>query len=97
MNSFYQTKFDDLFIEFTRYLTEHPELDDLIPENAEVVLLDRHDPQYSQYAIGLAQRSRTTDDVPDRPVIYIEVTELAPAHSRVQELKVHERPPAYSV
>jgi len=95
MSSFYQIKFDDLFIEFTRYLTEHPEFAERIPDNAEVVLLDKNDPPYSQYAIELAHKSRLTDDVPNRPVVYIEVTEMAPIRSRVQKLQVHEQPPVY--
>jgi hypothetical protein len=95
MSSFYQAKFDELSTEFTRYLTEHPEFAEHIPENAEVVLLDRNDPKYSQYAIGLSRRSRSTDDEPDRPIVYIEVTEMAPVRSRVQQLQIHEKPPAY--
>ena len=97
MNPFYQAKFDELLMEFTRYLTEHPEFAERIPDNAEVVLLDNHDPQYSQYAIELAKKSRQTDDMSNRPVVYIEVTEMAPVRSRVQRLQILERPPAYTV
>ncbi len=96
MNSFYRAKLAELFTEFTRYLTEHPEFADQIPDNAEVVLLDKNDPGYSQYAIELAKRPRIDDDMPDRPIIYIEVTEMAPVRSRVKKLRVHERPPAYT-
>ncbi|HKZ83492.1 MAG TPA: DUF5647 family protein [Anaerolineae bacterium] len=96
MTSLYQAKFAELFMEFTRYLTEHPELDEFIPEGAQVVLLDRADPEYNRQAIELAQKSRLTDDVPDRPVVYIEVTEMAPMRSRVKKLQVHERPPTYT-
>jgi len=96
MNSLYQAKFEELFAEFTRYLTEHPELDELIPEGAQVVLLDGADPEYSQQAIELAQKSKLTDDVPERPIVYVEVTEMAPVRSRVKKLQVHERPPAYT-
>jgi hypothetical protein len=83
MNEFYQTKFNELFMEFTRYLIEHPEFAERIPEGAQVVLLDRHDPLYSQQAIELANRARETDDVPDRPVVYMEVAEMAPVRSRL--------------
>ena len=81
MNSLYQAKFEELFTEFTRYLIEHPELDEHIPEGAQVVLLDRADPEYNQQIIELAGKSRLTDDVPDRPIVYIEVTEMAPVRS----------------
>ena len=54
MNTFYRAKFNELFMEFTRYLIEHPEFAERIPEGAQVVLLDRRDPLYSQQAIVLA-------------------------------------------
>ena len=36
MNTFYQTKFNELFREFTRYLVEHPEFSEHIPDNAKL-------------------------------------------------------------
>ena len=95
MTLFYQAKFNELFMEFTRYLIEHPEFAEHIPEDAQVVLLDRQDPRYSQQAIKLARRASTTDDVPDRPVVYVEVTEIAPPRSRFQAVQVVESPPSY--
>ncbi len=95
LNSFYQTKFNELFMEFTRYLIEHPEFAECIPEGAQVILLDRQDPLYSQRAIEFAKRARETDDVPDRPVVYMEVTEMAPVRSRLQEVRILHLPPAY--
>ena len=95
MHPFYRAKCNELFMEFTRYLIEHPEFAEHIPEGAQVVLLDRNDPRYNQQAIEFAQRARETDDVPDRPVIYIEVGELAPVRSRLRKLQVLRTPPAY--
>ena len=95
MNAFYRTKFNELFMEFTRYLIEHPEFAECIPEGAQVVLLDRQDPLYSQQAIEFAKRAGETDDVPDRPVVYMEVTKMAPVRSRLQEVRVLNLPPAY--
>jgi hypothetical protein len=95
MNAFYRAKFNELFMEFTRYLIEHPEFAERIPEGAQVVLLDRRDPLYSQQAIELAKRAKETDDVPDRPVVYMEVTEIAPVRSRLQEVRILELPPTY--
>ena len=43
MNSMYQLKHNDLFVEFARYLTAHPKFSEDIPEGAEVVLLDTRD------------------------------------------------------
>ena len=95
MSGFYQTKFNELFMEFTRYLVEHPEFAERIPEGAQVVLLDRQDPLYSQQAIELAKRARETDDEPGRPVVYMEVTEMAPVRSRLQGVRILDLPPAY--
>ncbi len=51
MNAFYQAKFKELCIEFTRYLTDPPEFAADIPQDAQVVLLDSHDSHYSLQAI----------------------------------------------
>jgi hypothetical protein len=97
MNSFYQAKFKELFIEFTRYLTEHPEFGKYIPQNAQVVLLDSHDPEYSVQAIEYAQKAKQTDDLKNRPIIYIEVKGMAPIRSRLLEIDVLASPPAYAI
>ncbi len=96
MNGFYQAKFNELFMEFTRYLVEHPEFAERIPDGAQVVLLDHADPQYSQQAVELAQRATKTDDVPSRPIVYIQVTEMSPVRSRLQKLDVLGRAPIYA-
>ena len=93
MNQVYQAKVKELLIEFTRYLVEHPEWGAQIPTDAQIVLLDAHDPIYSQAAIQNAQQAKQTDDVADRPVVYIEVQELAPIRSRVRKLEIHAQPP----
>jgi hypothetical protein len=82
-------------MEFTRYLIEHPEFAECIPEGAQVVLLDRQDPLYSQQASELAKQARETDDMPDRPVVFLEVTEMAPVRSRLRKVRVLDMPPAY--
>lgn len=95
MNEFYQAKFKELFIEFTRYILEHPEFAALIPQDAQVVLLDSKDPDYSLQAIEFAKRAKQTDDALNRAVVYIEVTEMAPVQSRLQKVKVLNAPPEY--
>ena len=96
MNEFYQAKFKELFIEFTRYVTEHPEFAAYIPQGAQVVLLDYQDPHYSLYAIKSAQGAKETDDVPHRPVVYVEVREMAPIQSRLRKVEVLQSPPQYA-
>jgi hypothetical protein len=96
MNEFYQAKFKELFIEFTRYLTEHPEFAAQIPKDAQVVLLDDKDPSYSSQAIKSAHRAKETDDVSERPVVYIEVKEMGPIRSRLRKVEILKVPPEYA-
>jgi hypothetical protein len=95
MNGFYRAKLNELLVEFTRYLVEHPEFAERIPEGAQVVLLDRQDPEYSQQAIAFSKQARETDDETDRQVVYVEVTEMAPIRSRLQGVRVLDLPPTY--
>ena len=97
MNEFYQAKFKELFIEFTRYVIEHPDFATLIPQDAQVVLLDNKDPNYSLQAIKSAQRAKQTDDVSTRPVVYIEVREMAPIQSRLRKVEILKSPPEYAI
>jgi hypothetical protein len=96
MNQFHQAKFKELFIEFNRYLIEHPEFATHIPKEAHIVLLDYQDPRYSTEAIKLAQKARDTDELQDRPVVYIEIREMAPVKSRLRRVEVLTSPPEYA-
>ena len=97
MDTFYQTKLNELITEFTRYLIENPDFGEQIPAGSQVILLDQRDPSYSQQALEHATKAKEKDDTPLRPVVYIEVTEMRPIRSRVQELQILERPPVYTV
>ena len=97
MNEFYQAKFKELFIEFTRYVIEHPEFGANIPKEAHVVLLDYQDPRYSVQAIKFAQLAQENDDILDRPLVYIEVREMAPIQSRLRRLELLKSPPEYAI
>jgi hypothetical protein len=95
-SEFYRAKLSELTMEFTRYLIQHPEFAERIPSGAKVVLLDRQDPAYSQQAMTYVQNARATDDIPDRPVVYVEIGELAPVRSRLQKVRVLKLAPAYA-
>ena len=96
MSEFYRAKLGELTMEFTRYLIQHPEFSERIPDGAQVVLLDRHDPVYSQKTMGFARRAGATNDVTNRPVVYVEVGELAPVRSRLPKVRVLKLAPAYA-
>lgn len=85
MSEFYRAKFNELFTEFTRYLITHPDFGEDIPKGAEVILLDRQDPGYTNYMLEKA---------PQKGAIYIDVGKLAPIRSRLRKPKIISRPPA---
>ena len=84
MNSMYQLKHNDLFIEFTRYLTAHPKFSEDIPEGAEVVLLDTRDAGYTRFMLKTAPKSNNN-------VVFVDVGELAPIRSRLRKPKIVSR------
>jgi len=89
MNEFYRAKFDELFLEFTRYLITHPDFGGEMPQGAEVILLDRRDPGYTRFMLEKAPK----EDY-EQPVVFIDVGELAPIRSRLKKPKIISRPPA---
>jgi hypothetical protein len=92
MNEFYRAKFNELFAEFTRYLVEHPEFAEQIPDGAEVVLLDSRDLEYNRYILTAIREAP-----PEHPVVYVEVGELAPIRSRLRNPRVLPTPAAYAL
>ena len=85
MKEFYRAKFNELFMEFTRYLITHPDFGENITKGAEVILLDLLDPSYTRYMLGKA---------PKQDVVFIDVGKLAPIRSRLQKLRIISLPPA---
>ena len=68
-----------LSTEFDRYVLEHPEFGEQIPENAQVVLLPADDVELRQKNIELAKAQRE----PGQPVIHVEIERVAPQMSRL--------------
>lgn len=63
-----------LSTEFNKYLVEHPEIADKIPDNALVVLLPEDDPALCRKNIALARKHRETN----QPVVHVRIKKLAP-------------------
>ena len=79
-----------LSIEFSKYVFEHPELEDKIPKGAQVVLLPEYDKELAEYNLMIAEKQREAG----QPVVYVKIRKLlAPRLSRVEkvELEVNER------
>jgi hypothetical protein len=60
--------------EFNKYLVEHPEIADKIPDNALVVILPDDDPALCRKNLSLARRHRKKDQA----VVHVRVKKLAP-------------------
>ncbi len=70
--------------EFDRYILEHPEFAEKIPDNALVVMQIVGDQEFNEWA------GRTGQSVAekDNPIVYVTVTELKPVRSRIEKLKL---------
>jgi len=68
-----------LSTEFDRYVLEHPEFADKIPENAQVVLLPGDDLELREKNIEIAKAQRE----PGQAVVYVEIEKVAPQMSRL--------------
>ena len=68
-----------LTTEFNKYLLEHPEFAEKIPQNCAVVLMLEDDPEFCHKAMELVQRHQKTDDLKERPIVYVRTEKLAPA------------------
>ena len=60
--------------EFNKYLVEHPEVADKIPNSALVVILPDDDPALCRKNLSLARRRRDKDQA----VVHVRIKKLAP-------------------
>ena len=81
-----------LSFEFERYVQEHPEILDQIPDHAEVVLLPKDDPELYRINLESASKSRTLKD--SGSIVYIEIEAITPQRSRLVNPHVTARPTA---
>ena len=68
--------------EFDRYILEHPEFADKIPDNALVVMQIEGDEEFNRWARETAQNAAENDI----SMVYITITELKPVRSRIENL-----------
>lgn len=70
-----------LSFEFERYIHEHPEVLEQLPDGVEVVLLPKDDPELYRINLTAAQKARQVKD--STPVVYVEIEALTPPRSRL--------------
>ena len=93
MNELFAVKYDELLTEFNRYVMTHPKFLAGIPDEALIVLVDANDPEFSRHNLERARACRRNDDKADRPVVYVDIGELAPLRSRLVKPRLLSRLP----
>jgi len=68
-----------LSTEFDRYVIEHTEFAEKIPQNAQIVLLPKDDPELRKKNIEIAKAQRESM----QPVVYVYIEKVAPQISRL--------------
>jgi len=80
----YERRNSVLGIEFDRYMREHPEFSERIPQNAHIVLLLRGDKEFNEWSTNLAKKQAEKD----QPIVYVTIKKMAPAYSRIKDLEL---------
>jgi len=79
------TEKNSIFVrEFDKYVLEHPEFADAIPDNALVVMQIAGDDAFNKWARKTAKSVAEKDT----PVVYVTITELKPVRSRIEKLEL---------
>lgn len=68
-----------LGIEFDKYVVEHPEIIDRIPDQSSMVLLPEYDRELYQANLKLAQKRMANGE----RIIFVRIKKLAPPKSRI--------------
>jgi hypothetical protein len=70
--------------EFDRYILEHPEFSEQLPDNALVVMQIEGDQEFNRWAKQAAQEASDKDT----PIAYVTITEIKPVRSRIESLRL---------
>jgi len=82
-----ERKNTDLIKEFNRYIREHPEFADKIPDNALVIMQLADDEEFNRWAVELA-RSHAEKG---KDLIYVRIKRIKPIRSRIEELELQKQ------
>lgn len=69
-------------MEFDRYIREHPEFSNRIPDNAHIILLLEGDEEFNEWSIRIGKEQAEEG----QRIIFVTIRKLGPAHSRIKEL-----------
>jgi hypothetical protein len=82
-----ERKNTDLIKEFNRYIREHPEFGDRIPDNAIVIMQLEGDEAFNQWALELAKSHAKKG----KDVLYVKIKRIKPIRSRIEELELQQQ------
>jgi hypothetical protein len=75
----------ELSAEFSRYIFEHPEIEEKIPLDSEVILLPEHDKELRAFNLQLGKNIENEGE----KVIYISIKEVRPkTFSRIEKIEL---------
>jgi Family of unknown function (DUF5647) len=83
MNVFEQ-KNAELATEFDRYIREHPDFAERIPNNVLVAMLVEGDEEFNQWSQEGAKRQSEKG----QPIVYVKIKKIQPIRSRIQEIEL---------
>ena len=86
MNIFEQ-KNAELVTEFDRYVREHPDFAERIPDNALVAMLGEGDQEFNRWSQEGANRQAEKG----RPIVYVKIKRIRPIRSRIEEMELSAR------
>ncbi len=75
----------ELSAEFSKYLFEHPEIENIIPAGAEIILLPEFDPELKEFNLKLGKSIEAEGD----KVVYIIIKSIRPKTlSRIEKIEL---------
>ncbi len=75
----------ELSAEFSRYLFEHPDIEERLPKDAEIILLPEFDKELKEFNIGLGKGMEADAD----KVVYISIKNIRPRTlSRIEKVEL---------
>ncbi|MBI4526803.1 MAG: hypothetical protein HY695_23660 [Deltaproteobacteria bacterium] len=80
----FEQKNADLVTEFDRYVREHPEVAERIPDQALWLCCLQGDEEFNQWSRAEAKREAKKG----QPVVYVKIKRLQPVRSRIQEVVI---------
>ena len=73
-----------LGMEFDRFMIEHPDFLEKVPDNAHIVLLLEGDEEFNQWSARIGKEQAEHG----QPLVYVTIKKLGPAHSRIEDLSL---------